>query len=119
MANVYRIDLVDGETGRNVDQKPLDLFSDAFIDPDDDTRQSYEAEISDEAFEPEDVNSWAGERTWEIDNATHYQLIARIKDRKGTLEHIFEFTVEDNDDGSRGKYIEDGQVRWTSSYQKS
>lgn len=119
MANIYRIDLVDGETGRNVDQKPLELFTDAFIDPDEDTRQSYEAEISDEAFEPEDVDSWQGERSWEIDNATHYQLIARIEDKKGVLEHIFEFTAENNDDGSRGKYIYDGQVRWTSSFQKS
>ena len=119
MANVYRVDLVDGETGRDVDQQPLDLFTDAFINPDEDTRQSYEAEISEEAFEPEDVDSWEGDKSWEIDNATHYQLIARIKDKKGTLEHFFEFTVENNADGSRGKYIEDGQVRWTSSFQKS
>lgn len=118
MANIYRIDLVDGETGRDVDKSPLELFEEAFLNPEEDTSQSYEAEISDEAFEPDDVDSWHGEKSWEIDNATHYQLIARIEYNNGTLEHIFEFTVENDNDGPRGKYIEEGQVRWTSSFEK-
>ena len=119
MANIYRIDLVDGETGRDVNQSPLELFEQAFLNPEDGTSQTYEAEISNEAFEPEDVNEWRGDKSWEIDNATHYRLTAQIDNNKGTLEHILEFTVENNDDGSRGKYIEEGQVRWTSSFQKS
>lgn len=118
MANIYRIDLVDGETGRDVQQAPIDLFEEAFLNPEEQATLIYEAEISNEPFEPEDIANWRGEKPWEIDDATHYRLTAQIQNKKGTLEHIFEFTVED-DDGSRGKFIEDGQVRWTSSFQKS
>src|SRR5205807_1516085 len=112
MANIYRIYLVDGETGRDVQQAPLDLFEEAFLNPEDEATLTYEAEISKEPFEPEEIDNWRGEKSWEIDDATHYRLTAQIRNKKGTLEHIFEFTVED-DDGTRGKFIEDGQVRWT------
>jgi hypothetical protein len=118
MANIYRIYLVDGETGRDVQQAPIDLFEEAFLNPEEQATLIYEAEISNEPFEPEDIDNWRGEKPWEIDDATHYRLTAQIQNKKGTLEHIFEFTVED-DDGSRGKFIEDGQVRWTSSLQKA
>jgi hypothetical protein len=119
MANIYRIYLVDGETGHDVQQSPLELFEQAFLNPEEQTTLTYEAEISNEPLEPEDIDNWRGEKTWEIDDATHYRLNAQIRSKKGTLEHIFEFTVENDDDGSRGKYIEDGQVRWTSSFQKA
>jgi hypothetical protein len=119
MANIYRIDLVDGETGRDIDQSALELFEEAFLNPEEQSTLSYEAEISDDAFEPEDADNWKSERTWEIHNAKHYRLTAQIESKKGTLEHIFEFTVENEVDGSLGKYIEDGQVRWTSSFVKS
>ena len=119
MANIHCVYLVDGETGRDVDQLPLEIFKQTFLDLEENTSQSYEAEISDGPFEPEQADKWKGERTWEIENATHYKLTVQLHSTKGTIEHILEFTVENNDDGSPGKYIEDGQIRWTSFFHKT
>jgi len=113
MANIYLVELVDGETGRDVDKEPLELFTEAFLNPDEGSNQSYNGEISEEPFEPPDDDSWEGGKPWEINNATHYRLTVQLEYSDAIIEHIFEFTVENNDDGSRRKYIEDYQVRWT------
>jgi len=114
MANIGTIELVDGHTGRKSSRSVVKVFAEAFLDPPEECSLSYEAEISDSPFEPEDVESWEGDTPWEIDNATHYRLTAELGYKGGSVERVFEFTVEDEENGSRGKYIADGQVRWSS-----
>lgn len=114
MSNIDRIELVDGTTGRRCTGSLLKVFRDAFLSCP--VKSSITAEKSEDPFEPDDPDSWQGATPWNIDNATHYQLVSKLSYSNGEEMHIFDFTIANEEDGTKGRNIEEYQVRWIKTF---
>jgi hypothetical protein len=117
MSNIDRIELVDGITGRRCTGSLLKAFRDAFLSCPVDC--SIITKKSTRPFEPDDPDSWQGATPWDIDNATHYRLTSKLSYSDGEETNIFDFTIANEKDGTKGRYIEQYQVRWTKTFDES